>query len=395
MESFSDPKIAKHATFVTPDGFVKGGRMLEPLRRSLVDNDHLSRVTFHRDKVFKQAVNAAITTFDNTTKHDYVDKNIVNEDGSVEKSTLDWKYRSVIVNEDKEQIQALFENKVAAKSNNMSVLVTNGSYFGLKTACFRSYEYKFMDCPDNRHFMKMLVGAAKKGKNKKDFYWVCPEDTFQRNEGNIKSESIHLRDSDKWKVAFTEAGTVDKTPAKTWILGNGVIYTGKYLGILVHDKRQAINANKYFTTNFYRAGIASKMTGWDKFASWHSLVPIQDFSNDSDIDWSGSLKSIDEQLYRKYGFTDEDIATIDRFITPAPGYSDPFAYADPRIERNDFASPSLYTVSDTLGDTADGGSVVGEAGVPLGGDVDEDVVSDEDVSVDGDVDTVDGGERVE
>ena len=93
------------------------------------------------------------------------------------------------------------------------------------------------------------------------------------------------------------------------------------------------------------------MANWMIYRNWHSLVPIQDFSNDSDIDWSGSLKSIDEQLYKKYGFTDDDIDAINRFVTPAPGYSDPFAYADPRIERNDFASPSLYTVGDTDGDT--------------------------------------------
>ena len=399
MESFSDPKIAKHATFVTPDGFVKGGQQLEPLRRALVDNDHLSRVTFHQDKIFKQSVNAAITTFDNTAEHDSIDKTIVHADGSEEKGTLDWKYRDVVINEDKELVKRIFEEKVKAGENNMSKLVTGRSPFGLKTACFRSYESQFLEHPDNRHFMKMLVSAAKKGGEKRDFYWVCPSDNFQRNEGRNRDEAIHLENSEKWKIVFPEAGTVEKAPAKTYIFGGGVIFTDKYLCFFTDDKRSAINANKYFNTSFYRAGISSKMTGWHKFASWHSFVPIQDFSDNSDIDWSGSLKSIDEQLYRKYGFTDDDIEAINRFVTPAPGYSDPFAYVDPRIERNDFASPSLYTVSDTLGDTADGGSVidacgvvdsvVGEAGVPSGGD------SDEDVAVDSDADTADGGERVE
>lgn len=399
MESFSDPKIAKHATFVTPDGFVKGGQQLEPLRRALVDNDHLSRVTFHQDKIFKQSVNAAITTFDNTAEHDSIDKTIVHADGSEEKGTLDWKYRDVVINEDKELVKRIFEEKVKAGENNMSKLVTGWSPFGLKTACFRSYESQFLEHPDNRHFMKMLVSAAKKGGEKRDFYWVCPSDNFQRNEGRNRDEAIHLENSEKWKIVFPEAGTVEKAPAKTYIFGGGVIFTDKYLCFFTDDKRSAINANKYFNTSFYRAGISSKMTGWHKFASWHSFVPIQDFSDNSDIDWSGSLKSIDEQLYRKYGFTDDDIEAINRFVTPAPGYSDPFAYVDPRIERNDFASPSLYTVSDTLGDTADGGSVidacgvvdsvVGEAGVPSGGD------SDEDVAVDSDADTADGGERVE
>ena len=422
MESFSDPKIAKRATFVTPDGFVKGGQQLEPLRRALVDNDHLSRVTFHQDKVFKQSVNAAITTFDNTSEHNSIDKTIVHADGTEEKGTLDWKYRDVVVNEDKELVRKIFEEKVKAGENNMSKIVTGRSPFGLKTACFRSYENQFLERPDDQHFMKMLVGAAKKGGEKRDFYWVCPSDNFQRNEGRNRDEAIHLEKSEKWKFTFPMAvANLNKRIPPTCVLAPGVICTDKYLCIFTDSKIEAVNVNKYFLSNFYRVGIACIVPKWIIPRGWHALVPVQDFSNDSDIDWSGSLKSIDEQLYRKYGFTDDDIEAINRFVTPAPGYADPFAYADPRIERNDFASPSLYTVSDTLGDTADGGSVVeaggvdsagdacgaggaavDEADVPSGGDVVSSVasdgmdsVSDEDVAVDGDVDIADGGECVE
>ena len=263
---------------------------------------------------------------------------------------LDWQYRDVVINHDKESVKKIFAEKVKAGENNMSKLVTGRSPFGLKTACFRSYENQFLEHPDDKHFMKMLVGAAKKGGEKRDFYWVCPDDNFQRNEGRSRDESIHLENSEKWKITFPEAGTVNERISLTYVLGPGVIFTDKYLCFFVNDKNSALNANKYFATNFYRAGIASKMTSWHKFASWHSLIPIQDFSNDSDIDWSGSLKSIDEQLYKKYDFTDDDIDAINRFITPAPSYNDSFAYADPHIERNDFASPSLYTQSDASGD---------------------------------------------
>lgn len=111
-------------------------------------------------------------------------------------------------------------------------------------------------------------------------------------------------------------------------------------------------------------------------------------------------------MYRKFGFTAADVAMIHKFL----GQHEKSSFVDDSELDSVIAaaSPSFYTVFDTLGDTAGGGSVVGacdadgadgsvvgEAGVPLGGDVDEDVVSDEDVSVDGDVDTVDGGECVE
>ena len=38
------------------------------------------------------------------------------------------------------------------------------------------------------------------------------------------------------------------------------------------------------------------------------LVPLQDFTGNSDIDWSKSVAEIDQQLYAKYGL---DLSEID------------------------------------------------------------------------------------
>jgi hypothetical protein len=45
-------------------------------------------------------------------------------------------------------------------------------------------------------------------------------------------------------------------------------------------------------------------------------VPLQDFSSNSDIDWSKEVSEIDRQLYTKYGLTDEEIAFIESMIKP-------------------------------------------------------------------------------
>lgn len=37
----------------------------------------------------------------------------------------------------------------------------------------------------------------------------------------------------------------------------------------------------------------------------YKFVPIQDFTEKSDIDWDNSIDDIDEQLYKKYNLTDE------------------------------------------------------------------------------------------
>lgn len=48
----------------------------------------------------------------------------------------------------------------------------------------------------------------------------------------------------------------------------------------------------------------------------YSLVPMQDFTSGSDIDWSKSVEEIDAQLYAKYNLSDEEIAFVESMIKP-------------------------------------------------------------------------------
>lgn len=43
-------------------------------------------------------------------------------------------------------------------------------------------------------------------------------------------------------------------------------------------------------------------------------VPVQDFTANSDINWSVPIKEIDQQLYKKYGLSDEEIAFIESHV---------------------------------------------------------------------------------
>ena len=45
-------------------------------------------------------------------------------------------------------------------------------------------------------------------------------------------------------------------------------------------------------------------------------MPLQDFTSDSDIEWSQSVANIDKQLYKKYGLTQEEIDYIESTIKP-------------------------------------------------------------------------------
>ena len=44
------------------------------------------------------------------------------------------------------------------------------------------------------------------------------------------------------------------------------------------------------------------------------MIPLQDFSAASDIDWTKSIPEIDQQLYKKYGLSEEEMNFIETHV---------------------------------------------------------------------------------
>ena len=53
-----------------------------------------------------------------------------------------------------------------------------------------------------------------------------------------------------------------------------------------------------------------KITQDNTKQTWRK-VPIQDFTPNSDIDWSQSIENIDQQLYKKYNLSQDEIDFIE------------------------------------------------------------------------------------
>lgn len=58
-----------------------------------------------------------------------------------------------------------------------------------------------------------------------------------------------------------------------------------------------------------------KATQHNTKATWR-YVPLQDFTSASDIDWSVPISEIDQQLYKKYNLSAEEINFIETAIKP-------------------------------------------------------------------------------
>lgn len=68
---------------------------------------------------------------------------------------------------------------------------------------------------------------------------------------------------------------------------------------------------KYLKTKFARAMLGILKVTQDNPPDRWAYVPLQDFTEKSDIDWGKSVAEIDRQLYKKYGLSEDEVAFIE------------------------------------------------------------------------------------
>lgn len=138
----------------------------------------------------------------------------------------------------------------------------------------------------------------------------------------IKREYLNLAENfEKHKVFLPAAngsgalGEVLSTP----IIGNPNIgHTATFISIgLFETIVEAENCLRYIKSKFSRTMLGiKKTTQHNKTKKVWECVPFQDFTQDSDIDWSKSNSDIDQQLYKKYQLSDEEITFIEEKVQP-------------------------------------------------------------------------------
>lgn len=132
----------------------------------------------------------------------------------------------------------------------------------------------------------------------------------------------------KWKVFMSKmsaehAGEPDKNGmfsvfTKTMKIAPPYeVCTHSYFVIGSYDTElEASNTLKYLKTLFVRFIVMTTLSAVNLSKLVFFNVPLQDFTSSSDIDWSQTVAAIDQQLYRKYGLTDEEVAFIEKMIKP-------------------------------------------------------------------------------
>jgi hypothetical protein len=127
----------------------------------------------------------------------------------------------------------------------------------------------------------------------------------------------------KFKVLIPKSngasGTLGEEPARIISMPEigrpSMGFTQSFISIGAFDSEQEAEAAfKYTKSKFARVMLGVMKVTQDNPPEKWKYVPLQDFTPNSDIDWTKTIPEIDQQLYKKYELDDSEIAFIESHI---------------------------------------------------------------------------------
>lgn len=187
------------------------------------------------------------------------------------------------------------------KNGKVVSLISRGHEHDMTTNIFDNLPFIFVDNVDNSK--KKYIQILGRQNNMRVFKWV-------------KKEYIKPHDNlYKWKIFFAKsngAGKFGEMLSDPVIAKPEIGTNQSFISIgAFNTEYEATSLVKYIKSKFLRALLGVlKVTQDNKKSTW-SKVPLQDFTQSSDIDWSKSIPEIDQQLYAKYGLSEDEINFIE------------------------------------------------------------------------------------
>ena len=183
--------------------------------------------------------------------------------------------------------------------------LSTGHELDLKSNVFEKMPEPFyIDKPtDNEEYIKVLGR-----KNNERTYRYIKKIYIKDDVCNLYSFKVFL-------PSATGNGDFGETIATPIIGEPGTGSTETFLSIGNFScELEAKNVIKYIYTKFVRTMFSIlKRTQANTPDKWN-YVPIQDFTDKSDINWQTTIADIDKQLYKKYGLSDEEINFIETHV---------------------------------------------------------------------------------
>lgn len=289
-------------------------KILKPFRKEMMEDKHIASIYDYEDsgECFNgQHIDGGICYFLWSNKHNgklrytYIS---TNKEFFVSTRFLSDGNSDIVIRDNRRQ------SIIAKTSTNCSLfkeIVSLTQPFGIRKDLFNSPErYPLSNLQSEPFYGCVKIYGVKgiKGGARRTIGYISPR-IITKNKAAVN----------KYKLFFTTSYSTNAfNPPETIIGEQNSVCTETFLLIGPFDTEiEQKNCYKYICTNFFKTllffGRGTMQVSQDVFR----FIPLQDFSNQSDINWHKSILEIDNQLYLKYSFTKEEILFIGKSLLSA------------------------------------------------------------------------------
>ena len=303
-------KISDKVTFITPARFLfNAGKTPKEWNRKVLNDKHFKVIWHESDstKVFPNVDikgGVVVTLRDNQqvfneigifTSNPLLSSIAAKVNANMEFKAID----SIIYSQNKFNLTHIYNDFPEYKS----IIGSNGTEKRLTTSIFE--QLQVFEENRRRDDDVCILGLV---NNTRVFRYL--DIKYLENHPNLKSFKVVLPFSNG-------SGAFGETLSSPIVIEPFTGFTQSFISFGIFDSHfKAESCNKYIQSKFARALLGVlKVTQHNSKDVW-KFVPLQDFTTNSDIDWSKSIQDIDRQLYKKYNLSEEEIGFIESMIKP-------------------------------------------------------------------------------
>lgn len=293
-------------TLIMPSRWYTGGKGLKSFRESMFNDVHIKALYDFRnpEEVFPRTnVRGGLCIFlwDKQYNNKMNKVNVITIEHNQEISNvwrdLDGLGLHIFIRDN--NAFAILKKVGIEQKNSFQNIVSARKPFGLSGTFLKTNKFK-QDTSNLARPIKVYgketIGFTELENIKKNKKWVPKVKVLTARANNIGTE---LRDDN----------------LNSFVAQPNEVCTETYLVIgadLNLNNKSAENITKYLKTKFSRYLISLSKASQDASRKTYRFVPQQDFNSETtDIDWSRAVPEIDQQLYRKYGLSNEEINHIE------------------------------------------------------------------------------------
>ena len=306
----SENSTSKYVSLIMPARWFAAGRenLLGDFRNNMIHNKSLRKMMVYSNGVdiFSNVeIKGGICYYLIDKTYNGLCDYIYNNGGIKSEELRDLSTFDIIIREPK---LAKIVDKIKNKSSEPYVdsIISNDTPFGISSN------------PKSSKKNPMFVSETKNDNNDIKLYHI---ENLNRKVEYIDRNLINKNKQfiDKDKVFIPGAGGSGNDPyvlGKPIVAPKGSVCSQSFLFASFDDEKQANNFKKYILTRFFRILVSAIKISQSAPNRVYKFVPLQDFTDKSDIDWSKPVAEIDKQLYKKYNLTQEEIDFIEKTVKP-------------------------------------------------------------------------------